>query len=59
MAAPRKQPPATPQGPVYRALRPLVVGDKQYKPGDVVPEAATWTRVESWINARRIKKVEA
>ena len=52
-AAPKKteQLPAAPVGPVYTARRVLTVGDKKYKPGDVVPEANGWTRVETWVRA--------
>jgi hypothetical protein len=57
--APRKQTTTKPQGPVYRALRPLVVADKQYKIGDVVPDAASWPRIESWVRAKRVELVEA
>jgi hypothetical protein len=44
-------------GPVYRAVTLLTVGDKVFKPGDVVPEAASWPRVDSWVRARRIELV--
>ena len=46
-------------GPVYRAVTLLTVGDKVFKPGDVVPGAASWTRVDSWVRARRIELVES
>jgi hypothetical protein len=62
IAAPR--PSAAPlvdehQEPVYVALKVLVVGDKTYQPGEHIPEANGWLRVESWVRARRIALKEA
>jgi hypothetical protein len=42
---------------VYVALKNIVVGDKNYKIGDIVPEANGWLRVESWVRSRWIKEV--
>ncbi|CAB4194561.1 hypothetical protein UFOVP1264_16 [uncultured Caudovirales phage] len=41
---------------VYVAMKPLIVDQKHYEPGDVVPEANSWLRIESWIRARFIKE---
>lgn len=54
-----KQTTVKPQAPFYRVLRPLTVADKQYKPGDVIPEAMSWPRVDAWVRARKIEFVEA
>lgn len=56
-AAPREEPGAT-GGVQYVARRPLKVGAKKFKPGDVVPEAASWTRVEAWVRSGYIDEVE-
>lgn len=42
----------------YIARRPLKIGAKRFKPGDPVPEAEGWTRVESWVRAGYIEQVE-
>jgi hypothetical protein len=55
---PAKRVPKTPQGPRYRALKRIVVGNKVYKPGQLVPEAKTWTRVEAWVRSRHLELVE-
>jgi hypothetical protein len=47
----------TPKYPYYRALRRLVVGKKVYKPGQVVPEATSWTRVEAWVRSRHLRLI--
>ena len=41
---------------VYKAVKPLTVGMHTYAPGDVVPEANNWLRIESWIAARWIQE---
>jgi hypothetical protein len=58
MAARKETTTAKPKGPVYRALRPLVVAGKQYKIGDVVPDALKWPRLESWVRARVVELVQ-
>lgn len=50
--------PAT-KGPHYRALRVLTIGKKKYEPGQEVPEAQDWPRVDAWVRARMIELVEA
>lgn len=53
----REEPGAT--GSVrYVARRPLKIGSKKFKPGDPVPEAASWTRVEAWVRSGYIDEVE-
>jgi hypothetical protein len=43
----------------YRCgAKPLRVGEKVYKPGQLIPDAASWTRVEAWERARRLERVE-
>ena len=40
---------------VYRCgARPLTVAGRVYAPGEVIPEASSWVRAESWERARRI-----
>jgi hypothetical protein len=56
-AEPREEPGAT-GGVRYIARRPLKIGSKKFKPGDPVPEAASWTRVEAWIRSGYIDEVE-
>jgi len=41
---------------VYKAVKTMVVGANTYAPGDVVPEANSWLRLESWIAARWIQE---
>ena len=41
----------------YVALKDLTAGDNFYKAGEIVPEANSWLRLESWIMARWIKEV--
>lgn len=53
----REEPGAT-GGVKYVARRALKVGSRRYKPGDVVPEAASWTRVEAWVRSGYIDEVE-
>lgn len=38
-------------GPVYVARKKITVKGKVFRPGDVVPDASSWTRVESWVRA--------
>ena len=40
-----------PKGPVYVARKSMQIGGRKIKPGEVVPEAGSWPRVESWIRA--------
>jgi len=42
-------------GPVYVACRSFSCNGNDYKPGDVVPEANSWARVDSWVRARYVK----
>lgn len=56
-AAVREEPGAT-GGLKYVARRPLKIGSKKFKPGDEVPEAASWTRVEAWVRSGYIDEVE-
>jgi hypothetical protein len=53
----RDEPGAT-GGVKYVARRPLKIGAKKFKPGDAVPEAASWTRVEAWVRSGYIEEVE-
>jgi len=54
-----------PQPPYYKALKPLELTNpktgrrKKYKPGQIVPEAMDWPRVEAWVRSRHIELVEA
>jgi hypothetical protein len=36
-------------GPVYVARKKITVKGKVFRPGDVVPDASSWTRIESWV----------
>lgn len=45
-------------GVQYIARKPLKIGEKKFKIGDVVPEANGWPRVESWLRAGYIDAVE-
>ena len=47
-----------PVGPVYIACRKLTVKGKIYRPGDVVPEANSWTRIETWVRTGYLKLEE-
>ena len=55
--APKKVAPAPVKadGPVYVALRRFSCNGNDYKPGDVVPEASTWSRIETWVRARYVE----
>jgi len=55
--AERSEPGAT-GGVKFIARRPMKIGQKRFRPGDEVPEAASWTRVESWIRSGYIDEVE-
>ena len=57
---PRQVPKAAkPKGPRYVARKPMQIGDKKIKIGDLVPEAAKWPRVEAWVRAGYIDVVES
>jgi len=43
--------------PTYLALRPMQVEDELRLPGDLVPEAATWARVQFWVEAGYIREL--
>ena len=45
-------------GPKYVARKPMQIGDKKIKIGDLVPEAAKWPRVEAWVRSGYIDVVE-
>jgi hypothetical protein len=45
-------------GVQYVARKPVKIGDRKYMPGEVVPGAASWTRVESWVRSGYIDPVE-
>ena len=49
---------ARPAGPKYVARKPMTIGDKKIKIGDLVPEAAKWPRVEAWVRSGYIDVVE-
>lgn len=56
--------PKKPQPPYYVALKHMDLTRKNgrrvhYKPGDIVPEAKDWLRVESWVRSRHLELVEA
>jgi hypothetical protein len=40
-----------PKGPKYVARKSMQIGGRKIRVGDVVPEAGSWPRVESWIRA--------
>jgi hypothetical protein len=40
-----------PAGPQYVARKPMQIGGRKIKIGDLVPEAGSWPRVESWIRS--------
>jgi hypothetical protein len=46
-------------GVTYIARKPIKIGAKKFKIGDVVPEASSWTRVESWVRSGYLDVVEA
>lgn len=56
---PVKPKPVEPVGPQYVARKPMTLGVKKIKPGDLVPEAASWPRVEAWVRSGYIDVVEA
>lgn len=39
---------------VYRAVKAQTVSGVRYHKGDIVPEAGSWLRLDSWLNARWI-----
>ena len=45
-------------GPHYVALKKMQIGSRKIRPGDNVPEADSWPRVESWIRSGYIELVE-
>jgi len=45
-------------GPRYVARKPMQMGDRKIKIGDLVPEAAKWPRVEAWVRCGYIELVE-
>lgn len=49
--APRAPRTPRPKGTVYVARKPMRIGERMIKVGDVVPEAGSWQRVESWVRA--------
>lgn len=68
MTSPRKQSKAkepvssprveeAPAPPVYLVGRkPLKVGSEMLQPGEVVPDAHTWPRVEAWVRSGWLKE---
>lgn len=44
--------------PVYVACRKMTVKDKVYRPGDVVPEANGWLRIDTWVHTGYLKLEE-
>lgn len=40
-----------PEGPRYVARKSMQIGGRKIKVGEVVPEASSWPRVESWVRA--------
>lgn len=53
-AALRGEAPLAPAVDYFVGRKPLKVGEETRQPGDPVPEAASWPRLESWINTGRI-----
>lgn len=49
---------AEPAGPRYVARKPMTLGDRRIRIGDLVPEAAKWPRLESWVRSGYIDIVE-
>lgn len=45
-------------GVIYICRKPLKIGTRKFKPGEKVPEASKWTRVESWVRAGYLDAVE-
>jgi hypothetical protein len=43
---------------IYVARRRLKIGSEYREPGQKVPEAESWTRVEAWIHAGFIDQIE-
>jgi len=41
----------------YTALRPLRCNGRDYGVGEVIEEAGSWTRIESWVRAGRVAHV--
>jgi len=41
----------------YRALKPLLVGDVQKQPGDLVPEAMDWANLQAWISTGYLEEI--
>ena len=39
-------------------VKPLLFGEFTLTEGVEVPGASSWTRVEAWVSARRIRKIE-
>jgi hypothetical protein len=50
--------PGPTDGVTYIARKPIKIGAKKFKIGDVVPEANSWTRVESWVRSGYLDVVE-
>jgi|LauGreDrversion4_2_1035121.scaffolds.fasta_scaffold1435676_2 hypothetical protein len=42
---------------MYVARKRLKIGDRVILPGETVPEAAEWPRVESWVHSGHIEDV--
>ena len=57
-ASVRRRRPRVPAGPRYIARKPMTLGERKIRIGDVVPEAAGWPRVESWVRSGYIEIVE-
>jgi|GEM_PF-2818119 len=47
-----------PLGPQYVARKSMQIGGRKIRIGDVVPEAVSWPRIESWIRAGYLDVVE-
>jgi hypothetical protein len=45
-------------GPRYVARKPMQLGGRKIKVGDVVSEAGSWPRVESWVRSGYLDLVE-
>jgi hypothetical protein len=50
-AAPKPKPPTAASDTKYVARKSMQIGSRKIKPGDLVPEAGSWPRVESWVRA--------
>lgn len=52
--------PVTPElsSPKYVARKSMQIGGRKIRIGDVVPEAVSWPRIESWIRAGYLDVVE-